>query len=124
MRKDWPVKGQAIMPAAAFPGGFSAHLRVLVSRKSRLKAGCSHDWLPHCSCRQTPIDKTMRHYPYGRGSVTNCKHAGTRYRAGPRGRPVRERIPPMSHEIPRSVTHPRPISLHQFAFGRMHRNLD
>src|ERR1035438_10443054 len=52
------VVGQAILPAAAFPGGSWGRRRVLVSRKSRLKAGCSHDWLPHCSCRQTPIDKT------------------------------------------------------------------
>ena len=55
------VVGQAILPAAAFPGGSWGRRRVLVSRKSRLKAGCSHDWLPHYSCRQTPIDKSMRH---------------------------------------------------------------
>jgi len=51
------VVGQAILPAAAFPGGSWGRRRVLVSRKSRLKAGCSHDWLPHYSCRQTPIKK-------------------------------------------------------------------
>jgi hypothetical protein len=62
------VVGQAILPAAAFPGGSWGRRRVLVSRKSRLKAGCSHDWLPHYSCKQTPIDKSMRHCPCGRGS--------------------------------------------------------
>jgi hypothetical protein len=51
------VVGQAILPAAAFPGGFSGHLRVLVVRKSRLKAGCSHDWLPHELCRIPSLPK-------------------------------------------------------------------
>src|ERR1039458_3339808 len=35
--------GQAILPAAAFPGGFFGHLRVIAPRRSRLKAG-SGDW--------------------------------------------------------------------------------
>src|ERR1035438_6227318 len=39
--------GQAILPAAAFPGSFFGHLRVIAPRRSRLKAGCSQDWLPH-----------------------------------------------------------------------------
>src|ERR1017187_5878016 len=33
------VVGQAILPAAAFPGGSSGGLRVLASRKSRLQPG-------------------------------------------------------------------------------------
>ena len=33
--------------------------------------------------------------------IINCKHAGTRYRPAT----VRERIPRLCHEIPRSVTH-------------------
>ena len=41
------VVGQAILPAAAFLGGFSGRRRLLVLRKSRLKACCSQDWLPH-----------------------------------------------------------------------------
>ena len=36
----------------------------------------------------------------GPGSVTTCKHAGTRYRAAT----VRERIPRLCHEIPSSVS--------------------
>jgi hypothetical protein len=41
------VVGQALLPAAAFLSGSSGHGRVLASVKSRLKAGCSQDRLPH-----------------------------------------------------------------------------
>jgi hypothetical protein len=36
--------GQAILPAAAFQ---AALLGLLKMGESRLKAGCSQDWLPH-----------------------------------------------------------------------------
>jgi hypothetical protein len=39
--------GQAILPAAAFQAAFSDHVRVFATGESRLKAGCSQDWLPH-----------------------------------------------------------------------------
>jgi hypothetical protein len=32
------IVGQAILPAAAFPGGFAGHVRVIASGKSRLKS--------------------------------------------------------------------------------------
>ena len=38
--------GQAILPAAAFQAALG-HKRAFVLGKSRLKAGCSQDWLPH-----------------------------------------------------------------------------
>jgi tetratricopeptide (TPR) repeat protein len=39
--------GQAILPAAAFQAALSGHARVLAPVERRLKAGGSHDWLPH-----------------------------------------------------------------------------
>jgi hypothetical protein len=39
--------GQAILPAAAFQAALSGNGRVSAAGKSRLKAGCSQDWLPH-----------------------------------------------------------------------------
>jgi hypothetical protein len=39
--------GQAILPAAAFLGGFSGDAGVFAPGKGRLKADCSQDWLPH-----------------------------------------------------------------------------
>jgi hypothetical protein len=39
--------GQAILPAAAFLGGFSSHKRVFAPSTRRLKAGGSQDWRPH-----------------------------------------------------------------------------
>jgi hypothetical protein len=39
---------QAILPAAGFqPAVKRQQSRVSLSFRSRLKAGCSHDWLPH-----------------------------------------------------------------------------
>ena len=52
--------GQAILPAAAFPGGFSGHVPVTAPSQGRLKAGCSHDWLPHKTVRdfgRTALDR-------------------------------------------------------------------
>jgi hypothetical protein len=39
--------GRAILPAAAFLGGFFRHARVFLHGKRRLKAGGSQDWPPH-----------------------------------------------------------------------------
>ena len=41
------VVGRAILPAAAFFGGFFAPSTSHQSRSRRLKAGGSQDWLPH-----------------------------------------------------------------------------
>jgi hypothetical protein len=35
------------LPAAAFQAAFCPELRVFWLSECRLKAGCSHDWLPH-----------------------------------------------------------------------------
>jgi hypothetical protein len=40
------IVGQTILPAAAFLGGSARHGRIFMPGQSRLKAGCSHDWLP------------------------------------------------------------------------------
>jgi hypothetical protein len=39
--------GQAILPAAAFQAAFTSDGRLFARGASRLKAGCSQDWLPH-----------------------------------------------------------------------------
>jgi hypothetical protein len=39
--------GQAILPAAAFQAALGGDLRAFATGESRLKAGCSQDWLPH-----------------------------------------------------------------------------
>ena len=46
--------GQAILPAAAFQAALAGDVRVVAPGEgrlkvgeSRLKAGCSQDWLPH-----------------------------------------------------------------------------
>src|SRR5271170_951089 len=43
--------GQAILPAAAFQAALFGPRASLRTRKFRLKAGCSQDWLPHNLCR-------------------------------------------------------------------------
>jgi hypothetical protein len=39
--------GQAIVPAAAFQAALSRRAGAFVRGERRLKAGGSHDWLPH-----------------------------------------------------------------------------
>ena len=42
-----PTVGQAILPAAAFPGGSYARRYSLYGARAGRIAGCSQDWLPH-----------------------------------------------------------------------------
>jgi hypothetical protein len=42
-----PEVRQAILPAAAFQVALARSGDSPIARKSRLKAGCSQEWLPH-----------------------------------------------------------------------------
>src|SRR5450759_3125955 len=60
------IVGQAILPAAAFLGGFSRRCGSLRARQRRLKAGCSQDWLTHNLCRMAAHDTAflVRNFRY------------------------------------------------------------
>jgi hypothetical protein len=41
------IVGQVILSVAAFQAAVLDHVRAFATGESRLKAGCSQDWLPH-----------------------------------------------------------------------------
>jgi hypothetical protein len=45
--KSWRIVGRPILAAAAFQAAPSRGKQLLAPGQSRLKAGRSHDWLPH-----------------------------------------------------------------------------
>jgi hypothetical protein len=47
--------GQAILPAAAFQAAIASHAGVARAGR-RLKAGGSHDWLPHWASRVEAVN--------------------------------------------------------------------
>ena len=59
-REDSPISmraiavGQAILPAAAFQAARRARREFSRAARRRLKAGGSHDWLPHRAARPQP----------------------------------------------------------------------
>ena len=61
MRKDWPVKGRAILAAAGFSAG-----------QSRLKAGCGQNCPPHGAKSMWHCAESVRHAGVSVVAVLNC----------------------------------------------------